>query len=96
MKAIKFKFDTTAANTRLSSRGYAGKTFRIQAVYYSNSSHSEHVTVFDKDGDPITHPIPGDIEPKLISVGEVSCTLPLYIVDESGGNSVLIRGVIDN
>lgn len=93
MQAHKIKFDKTGLEP-LQSQGYEGMCFTIQAVYYSSLDPSKHLHIVDADNDPVCYPIPGGIDPKLISIDPITVKLPLRILDKAGGNSVLIRGVL--
>lgn len=95
MKPIKLKAENTLAGKPIQFREYPGKAFTLQAVQYSSTDPSSHVQIFDKDGDPVSFPIPGDIEPKLITLDAVTVQLPITVIDETSGNSLLLRGVID-
>lgn len=92
-KPYKFRIERTKPNVmvQFSMEG----TFKVQSVYYSSVNPSSHVTLYDKDGDIVSFPIPGQIDPKLTNIDPVTINLPLSVVDEEGGNQVVIHGELN-
>tara|TARA_R110000868_G_C10972640_1_gene770673 strand:- start:12563 stop:12856 length:294 start_codon:yes stop_codon:yes gene_type:complete len=86
------KFTIEKSQDPIKTQGYEGWAFTIQAVYYSSNEPATHVYIKDKDGDPICHPIPGQLESKLVTVSPVSTTLPIYISDAGNGNRIVVYG----
>lgn len=93
VKPYKFRIEKTKPGTmvQFSMEG----TFKVQSVYYSSTNPSSHVTLYDKDGDVVSFPIPGQIDPKLTNIDPVTINLPLSVLDEEGGNQVIIHGELD-
>lgn len=95
MTPHKYKVEKTVQAPEVTTlKGFEGSAFRIQAVYYSSENPSSHLYIYDKDGDPVTYPITGEMHPHLLDVKTISAKLPLRILDETGGNSVIIYGEV--
>lgn len=92
MQAHKVTFTNTKLGEVLLSTGYEGKSFRIQGVFYSSNNPSAHLYIYDKDNDIIAHPIPGQMEAKLINLEPITCKLPIKILDEAADSKVVIYG----
>lgn len=74
----------------------AGYAYTIQAIYYSSKEPSEHVTLFDKDGDEITFHIPGQIDPKISPLETpITVQLPIQYVDTKGQEELIIYGRLE-
>jgi hypothetical protein len=87
MKPLKFKIRNGRTN------GYEGMAFRIQAVYFNSQDPSSRVMLMDKENDPVCHPIPGQLEPKLTPVEQISCVLPLH-TDYEGVEEITVYGEV--
>ena len=94
MQPHKLKVENTPIGQPVQFRGYEGSAFTLQTVYYSSEDPSKYVTIYDSDGDVVSFPMPGQIDPKPITVGPVTVKLPISIIDEAGNNEVIIRGTL--
>lgn len=90
MIPVKLKF-----NGNGKSKGYEGRTFTIQGVYYSSNSPENKLIVLDQEGDPITHPIPGQLEAKLVTVDPITVTLPIQVASPETTYMAIVYGVSD-
>jgi hypothetical protein len=94
MTPHKFKVPSTKLGQVTTIKGYEGNSVRLQAILYSSENPSSHVYIYDKDNDLVAHPVPGQMEAKLMELPPIDCKLPLKILDETGGNSVTIYGIV--
>lgn len=94
MQPHKLKASETPIGKPVQFRGFEGLVFTLQTVYYSSEDPSKYLTIYDSDGDMVSFPMPGQVDPKPIDIGPVSVKLPIKIVDEAGGNTVIIRGTL--
>lgn len=67
---------------------------RIQAVYYSSKNPSQHLRLYDGDGDMCLFPIPGQESEKVIPLDSpITVRLPLFYLDEdNNGNEAIVFG----
>lgn len=71
-------------------RGFA---LKVEAVYYSNSNPSQHLRLFDADGDQFMFPVPGQARANTTSPElPVTVKLPISYEDEGEGNQVVVWG----
>lgn len=96
MRAFKIKTKQSIGN-KLTVFGGQPKqgSVRIQAVYYSGKNPSQHLCLYDADGDMFMFPIPGQLEKKVITPElPVTVTLPIYYLDQDvdGENEVIVFG----
>ena len=93
MKPKKFKVTETSSGVPYTIREKGN--FTIQAIYYSSSDPSKFLHLSDKDGDPVFYPVPGGIDPKIVLVDPITVEFPITVIDEDGGNTVILRGIIE-
>ena len=91
MKPLKFNI-TTKIREVITTKGYEGKAFRIQAVFYSSTNPSKHLYLYDAENDIVAVPIPGQMEVKLFELPPVSFKLPLKVLDEEDASTVVVFG----
>ena len=94
MKPYKLKAENTSVGKPVYFNQDEGKAFTLQSIYYSSNEPAHHLEIYDKDGDPVSFPMPGQVDPKVTSVPETTVVLPISIVDEAGGNTVILRGYL--
>ena len=91
----KIKIEDTPIGKPVEVRGKEGKSFTIETVFTTSESPDKHLSIFDSEGDLVLWPFPGDKEPKPINIGEITVELPISLVDEEGGNTIILRGYLN-
>lgn len=97
MKAFKVKTEKSEAQKMMSFAGQIkGKSARIQAVYYSSASPSQHLMLYDADGDCFMFPVPGQVDKKVINLeSPVTVQLPIHYWDEKGEEEIIVFGEME-
>ena len=69
----------------------------IQAIFYSSDNPSRSLYLYDRDGDMISFPLPGQLEKKATAIQPVTVSLPLFFMDEDGGsgNQIIVFGQME-
>ena len=87
----KIKVEDTPIGKKVQLRGKEGQSFTIETVFTTSESPDKHLSIYDSEGDLVSWPLPGDKEPKPINIGEITVELPISLVDEEGGNTIILR-----
>ena len=96
MKKIphKIKIEDTPINKSIQVMGKKRKAFTIETVFTSSDAPNKHLRIYDSENDLVSWPIPGSVDPKPISIDNVTVEFPIVLVDEEGGNEVILRGYL--
>lgn len=81
-----------AVNRRIAGSSPA-RPATIQAVFYSGKNPSQHLCLYDADGDMFMYPIPGQLENKVVTLETpTTIKLPLRYLDQDGENEIIVFG----
>lgn len=90
----KIKIEDTPIGKPVKIQGHEGESFTIETIFTTSESPNKHLRIFDSEGDIVSWPFPGSIEPKPVSIDAVTVKLPITIVDDEGGNEIILRGYL--
>lgn len=96
MKAYKGKTQETEIGRMGFLQPKVSSAIKIEAVHYTSKDPGSRIHLFDADGDEVLHPIPGQLENKVIPL-ETPITVqgPIQFRDETDYNSLVVFGSID-
>lgn len=101
MRLYKVKITSTPANEVTKVNVALKGLVTVNAIYYSSQNPSSYLHLLDADKDEFMFPVPGTqpveggaVKPTTLNY-PTTVRLPLYIVDETGNNDVIIWGVVE-